>query len=127
MGQRSAPAQLAPRALCIVALLVAAGCGGDSDDGGVTPSAEPRGTVNPNKDPFAATCEEFLNTPDLYSQGTVKLARRVRLSDANEYQVTLRLRNAITDICDNPGRSDYPPGHEAVRAVKAGKYKTAKG
>jgi hypothetical protein len=131
---RSIPLRSASLVLCALALAAAGGCGGDSGDGGgredaeaARPSADPRGEADPNMDPFAASCEEFLNSPDLYSQGTVKLSRRVRLPGANDYQVLLRMRNAITDICDKSGRGDYRPASEAVRAVKSGKYKTAKG
>jgi hypothetical protein len=113
--------------ICILAA-GAGGCGGDDgDDEGPRPSAEPTGKANPNKDPFTATCDEFLNSPDLYAQGTVKLSQQVRLRDANQYQVMLRLRNAITDICGKSGRGDYRPAHAAVRDVKSGKYKTDRG
>jgi len=104
-----------------------AGCGGDSDDAsGSKPSADPQGKVDPDKNPFQATCEEYLNSPQLYSEATVKLARRVHLQDANEYQVMLRLRNAVTAICGQAD-PDSRPAQKAVDAVKQGKYKTERG
>jgi hypothetical protein len=116
-----------PALLCAL-VIAAGGCGGDAgNQHGARPVSEPHGTTDPNKDPFAASCEEILNSPDLYSQATVKLAHRVHLPDASEYHVLLRLRNAVTDICDKAGRGDYRPAREALRAVRAGKYKTARG
>jgi hypothetical protein len=127
MARWRQPAGPAVALLCAVAIGMG-GCGGDDDDDQAPrPSAEPTGKADPNKDPFAATCDEFLNSPDLYSQGTVKMSRRVRLRDANEYQVTLRLRNAITDICGKSGGGDYRPARAALDAVKSGKYKTDRG
>jgi hypothetical protein len=121
------PRGCATALLCAIAVGIG-GCGGDDgDDEKARPSAEPTGKADPNKDPFLATCDEFLNSPDLYSQGTVKLSRRMRLRDANEYQVTLRLRNAITDICDKSGGGDYRPARAALHAVKRGEYTTDRG
>jgi hypothetical protein len=113
-------------AIGLVATALAA-CGDDSEqESGVNPEADPQGTADPNKNPNLATCEEYLNSPDLYSQATVKLARRVQLQDANDYQVTLRLRNAVTAICEQSD-PDSRPGQKAVEAVKQGKYKTEHG
>ena len=104
-----------------------AGCGDDSEEqGGGTPPAAPQGKADPDKNPFQATCEEYLNSPQFYSEATVKLARRVQLRDANEYQVTLRLRNAVTAICEHAD-PDSRPAQKAVDAVKQGKYKTERG
>jgi hypothetical protein len=104
-----------------------AGCGDDSEEkSGATPSADPQGRADPDKDPLQATCEEYLNSPQLYSQATVKLARRVQLQDANDYQVTLRLRNAVTAICEQADPASRP-GQKALEAVKQGKYKTERG
>jgi hypothetical protein len=126
MARWSQPAGAAVALLCALAMGMG-GCGGDDDDQAPRPSAEPTAKADPDKDPFLATCDEFLGSPDLYSQGTVKLSRRVRLRDANEYQVTLRLRNAITDICDRSSEGDYRPARAALHAVKSGKYKTDRG
>jgi hypothetical protein len=119
-------------AIGLVAVILA-GCGGDSEKpSGANPSANPQGTADPqgkadpNKNPFQATCEDYLNSPQLYSEATVKLARRVHLQDANEYQVMLRLRNAVTAICGQAD-PDSRPAQKAVDAVKQGKYKTERG
>jgi hypothetical protein len=103
-----------------------ASCGDDADEESGKPPSDPQGKADPDMNPFQATCEDYLNTPQLYSEATVKLARRVQLQDANDYQVTLRLRNAVTAICENAS-PDSRPAQEAVEAVKQGKYKTERG
>jgi hypothetical protein len=104
-----------------------AGCGAEPGHKvGTTPVTNPQGTADPDMDPLQATCEEYLNSPQLYSQATVKLARRVHRRDANEFQVTLRLRNAVTAICKKAEPSSRP-GKAALEAVKNGKYKTDRG
>jgi hypothetical protein len=103
------------------------GCGAQAGHKvGTTPVTNPQGTANPDIDPLQATCEEYLNSPQLYSQATVKLARRVHRRDASEFQVTLRLRNAVTAICKQAAPSSRP-GKAALEAVRNGKYKTDRG
>jgi hypothetical protein len=112
-----------------LAAAAAAGCGAKTSEhkvAGTTPVPNPQGTADPDMDPLQATCEEYLNSPQLYSQATVKLARRVHRRDASEFQVTLRLRNAVTAICKQAEPSSRP-GKAALEAVRNGKYKTDRG
>ena len=73
------------------------------------------------------TCAQFDASPELYTRSTVRLAGRVHLN-TSRFHVILRLRNALTDICARaPDPDAYRPAADALDAVRAGRYKTARG
>ena len=117
-----------------LAILAPIACGDDSDDepsqsaDPATEQEQPRKPVDENKDPDKVTCAD-LQGPGGGALALVAgntLAGRVEL-DASRLQVSNRIRFALEGICKKSGQPDYRPADEAVKAVEAGKYKTATG
>ena len=119
-----------------LAILAPIACGDDSDDAQresvEDPAAkqeQPRQPVDESKDPDEVTCAD-LQGPGGGALALVAgntLAGRVELADASQLQVANRIRFALEGICTKSGQPDLRPAAEAVKAVEAGKYKTATG
>ena len=117
-----------------IAILAPIACGDDGDDEPRQSSEDPakqeqpRKPVDETKDPDKVTCAD-LQGPGGGALALVAgntLAGRVEL-EASRLQVANRVRFALEGVCKKSGRPDHRPADEAVKAVEAGKYKTATG
>ncbi len=135
--RRTLKLRLALIVTAALAFLVPMACGDDSGDA-ESPTrseqaapAKPESTkpVDENKDPGKVTCAD-LQGPGGGALALVAgntLASRANVANTSQLQVSNRIRLALEAICKKSGRPEFRPAEEAVKAVKAGKYKTATG